>query len=83
MDVSKEANLGFRVDDTAQPLLVVVLVDLNRKEEVSLAGSRPPGSHQSARNQSLSTLSGSWQILEDFVQDFWGNGRGCICRLDP
>ena len=32
------------MDDAVHPSLVVVRVDLNRRKEASLAGSRPPGS---------------------------------------
>ena len=47
-NIIEEANLGSRVDDAVHPSLVVALMDRDRREEASLAGSRPPSRHRSA-----------------------------------
>ena len=49
-----ETSLGPREDDTVHPSLEVHLANLYRREEASLAGSRPPSGHQSACDQGWS-----------------------------
>ena len=77
-NVFKEAGLGLRSDNAANPSLVIAVVNPGRREEASLAGSRPPSSHQSTCHQGLLFAFDVTHgyVLEDVVQYLWREGYG-------
>ena len=83
-NISEEVGFWFRENDAVHPSLVVILPDLDRREQASLAGSRPPSRYQSACDKGRSLFV--WgDTLQDLVQDLWRENHGCvrICGLDP
>ena len=84
MEVLQEAEVEPRGDNATNPSLVVVLVYFNREEEASLAGSRPPSSHQRACDQGPPPFFGDRYPLQDLVQYFRGESyRVSTTYLDP
>jgi len=66
-DVLEEVGFGSREGDAVHPLLVVLGLDIGRREEAPLAGSCPPSSHQSTCNQGRSAVSMCRYVLKNLV----------------
>ena len=77
-------GFGCRQDNTVHPSLVVFVVNRDRSEQVPLAGSCPPSSHQRACNQCPSAFVHGY-VFEDPIRDFRreGCGRLWLCRHGP